>query len=185
LSRPQVAALAVLELDGYAWRHAQAQDADVLERLAAAGSNRLLFTLPASTADFAAAISKPGFRQPMLCYHGTIPFGAAAYSLRNNHNLNLKLTCFFLQPELATLALAVYVRHLFWSLPMHRIHGQLPLVEAGPDYVRLLKAIGFREEGVVRGHVIVGGQPHDLAVMGVLREEFEDWCLTNESRLAL
>ena len=118
MSRPQVAAPAVLELDGYVWRDALAQDAEVLERIASAGSNRLLFRLPVFNADFAAALSRPGFKQPMLCHHGTIPFGAAAYSLRNHHNLNLKLTCFFLQPELGTLALAMYVRHLFWSVPL-------------------------------------------------------------------
>ena len=60
-----------------------------------------------------------------------------------------------------------------------------PVVDAGPAYVSLLRAVGFREEGVVRAHALMRGQSCDLAVLGVVREEFEAWCQTNERRLAI
>lgn len=184
INRPAPAP-AVLELDGFSWRDARSEDAEVLERLAAVGSNRPLFQLPMFTAEFMRAPSRPGFRQSMLCYHGEKEFGAAAYGMRNMQNLNVRLTCFFTEPARAAAALAIYVRHLFWGMPVHRIHAQLPVVDAGPAYVSLLRAVGFREEGVVRAHALMRGQSCDLAVLGVVREEFEAWCQTNERRLAI
>ena len=180
-----MASPAVLELDGYAWRPVHAEDADELDRLASRGSNRSLFNLPATAADFVASMGSRGFELPMLCQHGPSSFGAAFVSLRSNRNLNMMVTCFFATPEVAALALALYVRHLFWSTPFHRVHAQIPLVDGGEAYVALLTGAGLREEGVVHGHVMFGGQPHDLAVLGVLREEFEAWCREKESRLAL
>ena len=185
MSGVQAASPAVLALGGFAWRDATTGDAETLERLAGSGSNRRLFNLQTSAADFARALDQPDFRQPMICSQGSEAIGAAFFGLRSNRNLNLRLGCFFADLEGAALAVALYVRHLFWGLPLHRIHAQIPLLEGGPAYVSLLKGAGFREEGVVRGHVMFGGRPYDLAVLGVLREEFETWCLENESRIAL
>jgi hypothetical protein len=183
--RPGRPSPAVLELDGFAWRTAGPSDAPALEALAARSTNRVLFSLPASEAEFAARMGRAGFRTPMLCLRGSKPFGAAATNLRNNRSLNLRLVCFFADPARAALPLAAYVRHLFWSLPLHRVYSQLPVVGGATAYVRLLKRAGFQEEGVVHGHAVIGGRPRDLAVLGVLREEFENWCRENEKRLAL
>ena len=176
---------AILELGGFTWRDGGPQDAAALQELAGRGSNRALFQLPEFTTEFMREPSKPGFRQTMVCHHRSVPFGAGAYNMRSLQSLNLKLICFFVEPELAACALAMYVRHLFWGLPLHRVHAQLPLDEAGAAYVRLLKAVGFRDEGVVRAYALMDGQPCDLAVLGVLRAEFDDWCKTNEPRLSL
>ena len=175
----------VLEIDGFAWRAAEPSDGPALEALAARSTNRVLFGLPGSEREFAAGVGRPGFRMAMLCLRGSKPVGAAATNLRNHRSLNLRLVCFFADPVRAALPLAAYVRHLFWSLPLHRVYSQLPMVGGATAYVRLLKGAGFQEEGVIRGHAVVGGRPRDLAVLGVLREEFETWCRENEKRLAL
>lgn len=176
---------AVLEIDGFAWRIAGPSDAPALEALAARATNRLLFSLPGSESAFEAAVGWPGFKMPMLCLRGSKPVGAAATNLRNNHSLNVRLICFFAEPVRAFLPLATYVRHLFWSLPLHRVYCQFPMVAGATAYVRLLKGAGFQEEGVIRGHALVGGKPCDVAVLGLLRVEFESWCRENENRLAL
>jgi RimJ/RimL family protein N-acetyltransferase len=51
--------------------------------------------------------------------------------------------------------------------------------------VHALEASGFQNEGLIRDHAVIGGKPCDLAVLGVLRAEFEVWCRENETRLAL
>jgi hypothetical protein len=121
----------------------------------------------------------------MLCLRGSKPVGAAATKQRNLRSLNLHLICFFADPVRAALPLAAYVRHLFWSQPLHRVYSQLPMVGGATAYVRLLKGVGFQEEGMVRGHAMVGGRPRDLVVLAVLRREFESWCRENEKRLTL
>jgi hypothetical protein len=121
----------------------------------------------------------------MLCLRGSEPIGAAATNRRNHRSMNLRLLCFFAEPARSALPLAAYVRHLFWSLPLHRVYAQLPIVVGATAYVRMLKSAGFQEEGVVRGYAVAGGRPRDLALLGLLREEFETWCRENENRLAL
>lgn len=176
---------AVLELDGFAWRDAGPADAGTLDALASHGSNRVLFNLPASTDEFLARVGRPGFRIAMLCTRDSKPIGAAATTERNNRSLNAQLMCFFAQPSEAALPLAAYLRHVFWSLPLHRIYVQLPIVRGADAYVDLLKRSGFQEEGVVIGHGMVAGNPTDVAVLGLLRREFEGWCHEHEKRLAL
>ena len=175
----------ILALDDFAWRDAGPFDATALEALAARDGNRLLFNLPSSAEDFAVRLGGPGFRRPMLCHRRGRAFGAAATRARDQRSANLVLMCFFNQPATAVLPLAVYVRHLFWSAPLHRVYLQLPLIAGAASYIRLLTGAGFQEEGVVRGHGLVEGRPSDVALLGILRRDCEAWCQENESRLAL
>lgn len=175
----------ILGLDGFWWRQATADDAPTFEALAARDGNRSLFNLPASEDEFAARIGRPGFRRAMLCFNDRGPVGAAATTLRDQRSLNLQLMCFFNKPAEAVKPLAVYVRHVFWSSPLHRVYVQLPLLAGATAYIRLLLGSGFQQEGVVRGHAYVDGRPRDVAVIGLLRRDFEAWCRENELRLAL
>ena len=161
-----------------------AADAPAFEALAARDGNRVLFNLPASE-DECARVGRPGFPAEGVLLNGTSPIGAAATTLRDQRSLNLQLMCFFNQPARAVKPLAVYVRHLFWSVPLHRVYVQLPLVAGATSYIRLLAGAGFKQEGVVRGHALVDGRARDVAVIGLLRRDFEAWCRENESRLAL
>ena len=175
----------VLELDGFVWRRAYADDAIALESLAARGANRRLFNLPTSAEAFAARIGRPGFTLPMLCTRGAQPFGAAATTRRNLRSLNAQLLCFFAQPARAAVPLATYLRHVFWTVPLHRVYVQLPLVAGASAYVRLLTACGFQQEGVLRNYAVLDERLFDVAGFGLLRPEFEEWCRENESRLKL
>ena len=156
-----------------------------METLAAHGSNRVLFGLPGSEEEFTFGLQHGEIRRPMLCLQGTTAIGASAITNRNLRSLNLRLLCFFLHPDTALLPLAALVRHIFWVLPMHRIYVQLPLVRGATAYANLMRRAGFSDEGVVRAHARIGDRLYDVAALGILRREFEAWCLENEQRLAL
>ena len=175
----------MLEVGGFAWRFATSDDAGVLDRLAAEGANRVLFSLPATEQEFAARLRGQGYRLAMLCTSGARLFGAAAITARSNRDLNAMIACFFVDPSDATLSLALYVRHVFWAQPVHRLYTQLPLVQAVDEYRSLLASVGFQEEGVVARHAIIAGESRDVAVFGLLRPEFEAWCQDKDARLLL
>lgn len=175
----------VLELDQFSWRPALPSDALALESLAAQGTNRALFALPKTEHDFMLEIGRPGFRLPFICSHGHETVGVAATTLRNQRSLNVQLICFFKEPSASSLPLAIYVRHIFWTLPLHRVYVQIPLITGAHEYIDLLKRVGFIDEGVVRSHALIDGETYDVAALGLLREEFEAWCHKNESRLAI
>ena len=175
----------VLEIAGCVWRDATAADAHSLAALADLNNHRAMFDLPRSEDEFAERVNRPGFVLAMLCLRGAKPVGVGATRLRNWRSLNLSLVSFFEEPASSTLLLAAYVRQVFWSLPMHRIYLQLPLVSGAEAYRRLFTSVGFIEEGVINGHGIAGAKPLDVAVLGILRRDFEDWCQRNESSLSL
>jgi hypothetical protein len=182
--RPGRPSPAVLEIGGYAWRPALPSDGPAIQAVAAHGANHVLFNLQGTEAEIAAGIGGPGFRQPMLCLQGSTPVGFGATTNRNPASQNLQMKCFFVDPG-AVLPLAAYVRHLFWSIALHRIYAQLPVVNGADAYIRLLTGAGFHDEGVVRGHALVDGRPCDVAVLGVLRGEFQAWCHEHNSQLIL
>ncbi len=39
--------------------------------------------------------------------------------------------------------------------------------------IRLYQSIGFREEGVLRDHVIIDNKPYNLTILGLLREDID------------
>ena len=175
----------VLELDGFTWRFATPADGSLLDELAGCGANRTIFNLPGSPDEFAARVGGGGLRMAMLCVRDASAIGAAAFAARSHRDLNALLIGFFREPSTAVLPLAAYVRHLFWTLPLRRLHLQIPLVPGAADYVTLFKEAGFTQEGVVPDHALLAGRPCDVAVLGLLRTEFDAWCLTRQSRLVL
>jgi len=175
----------VLELDGLRWREASPDDAAELAQLVAASHADLAYGLPLSEAAIGAALNRPGLRHAMLCTRGPRVVGAAATRNRNQQAQNLQLACLFARPAGAGAALAVYVRHLFWSLPLHRVYAQFPAVPGTAGQERLLRAAGFTCEGRLAGQALIGGRALDLLCYGLLRRDFDRWCQENEPRLAL
>lgn len=174
-----------MELDGLRWRSADATDATEIASLVSSDHNRMLFGLPTSEEEIAVTIGKPGFRIPMLCLRGAEAIGVAATTRRDMRNGNVQLLCAFAEPKGSSLALAMYLRQLFWSWPFNRVHAQIPSIAGAPDHVQLLCSVGFQEEGVVRDHAVIDGRPVSVIVLGLLRRDFEAWCQTHETRLLL
>jgi len=78
-------------------------------------------------------------------------------------------------------ALALYVRRVFWSHPLHRLYAVLPgRLPQSRGYEDLLRECGFVNEGTLVGHLMVKRRLLDLDVFGLLRSEFDDWCRQRE-----
>src|SRR5258706_8923175 len=120
----------------------------------------------------------------MLCTHESRVIGAAATTRRDMRNRHVQLLCSFIDPATAARALAIYVRHLFWSMPFNRVHAQIPVADGAQAYVELMGRIGFANEGTVHDHALIGGRPHSVVVMGLLRREFEAWIEVDEKQLS-
>jgi len=91
----------------------------------------------------------------------------------------------FVDPPSSVAGLALFVRHVFWNFPLHRLHTQIPTLDLTTEYIRLFEGAGFVDEGRLRAHTLVAGQAFDAAALGLLRPDFEAWCSEHEPRLAL
>jgi RimJ/RimL family protein N-acetyltransferase len=70
---------------------------------------------------------------------------------------------------IGTEATACLVGYGFETLNLERIWLEVPAFNERA--IRLYERVGFRREGVLRGHAYAAGQRHDVVVMGVLRGE--------------
>jgi RimJ/RimL family protein N-acetyltransferase len=68
-------------------------------------------------------------------------------------------------------AIGLALRHGFEGLGLRRVHL---ITDADNERgIRCYEKCGFRREGVLRGHRVRYGEPLDMVVMGVLRDEWE------------
>lgn len=179
---------ALLELGPFALRPLVPGDAPFVHRLGGAGHNRLVVELPGSVAECRAYLEELGssaWALPMACTRQGVDFGLCFTALSNLHSLNGYLLALFEEPRQAGPALALYVRHAFWSFPLRRFYVQFPLTDPPHGYEQLYPAAGFAAEGVMAGHALLGGREHDVATFGLLRSDFDRWCQQREPRLAL
>lgn len=73
----------------------------------------------------------------------------------------------------ATEAAAALLEYGFERLGLERIHAaHFP---RNPASGRVLQKLGMRHEGTLRSHLVKWDVPEDLAVYGILREEFTPW----------
>ncbi len=61
------------------------------------------------------------------------------------------------------------IKHMFAEFPLNRITATPPDIYFGT--IRLLKKLGFKQEGVKREAVLLGGRWVNLVNMGILRSE--------------
>lgn len=176
-----------MELDGDSLRGLSSDDLPALLRLRAAGPADV-FELPGSPAEtdgFFQALAQRPWSLPMLCSHDGEPVGLCLMSVAQLRNLNAYLVALFAEPAVATGLLALYIRHAFWSFPLHRLYVHVPTVKEFKPYEDLYSSVGFRSEGVLTAHIPIGSGRGDAMVLGVLRDEFEAWCAANRPELSL
>lgn len=179
---------AVLELDGISIRPLDAANAGVVVSLLGMRGHNLIVDLPrdpAAIAQMFGALAGQPWTLPLAAVRDNECIGVCTSALADVKAMHTSFTTMFVEPAEATLALAMCVRHLFWSFPVRRFHAQIPDTDLTREYVGLLESVGFVDEGRLRQHAIVGSQPFDVVSLGLLRADFEQWCEREEPRLAL
>ncbi|MEA2682380.1 MAG: hypothetical protein QOK05_708 [Chloroflexota bacterium] len=111
---------------------------------------------------------------PMVLLQEEQPVGAALIAPADTQHLNGRLVVLAGEPRRCTDALALYIRHAFWSHPIHRLYAIAP--RGYTSHLELLRGCGFVDEGRLLGHLRVGARMQDLDVLGLLREDFDRWC---------
>ena len=138
-----------------------------------------------AVAQLLAQLATSPWALPMAILHGEHCVGMATTSLANVKSLNASVLAMFVEPSTAADGFALYLRHVFWNFPLHRVHAQVPLLDLTREYLTLFASVGFVDEGRLTDHAIVAGQPFDAAALGLLRSDFETWCAANAPELVL
>jgi hypothetical protein len=135
--------------------------------------------------DFIATIRGSPWSTPMVLEKNAEPVGLALISSADTHSRNGRVTVLARRdPRECRVPFELYLRHAFWSHPLHRLYAVLPLRLPIPgSYADLLTGCGFVDEGHLKAHFNFLGYRRDIAVFGLLRSEFDAWC--RESRPAL
>jgi hypothetical protein len=185
-TKPKPAA-GFLELDTCSLRRLTAHDWPIIKHL---GDNAPadVFELPRTEAGldgFVADLTGKAWSLPLLSFDNGNPIGLCFMSITQVKDLNAYLVALFTKPAESRKALALYIRHAFWSYPLHRLYTQLPSSTVTAAHIDLLTSCGFEREGILREHITTDGDPQDAVVMGLLRDEFESWCVETEPRLSL
>jgi hypothetical protein len=176
-----------MELGDFAIRRLSEDDFPTLRPLAEALPADI-FAMPSTDTEFRAFVGEVASRVwslPLVCVRAGDPVGMCFMNVAQFKNLNAYLVALFVQPEEAALPLALYIRHAFWSFPLHRLYVQLPATAAAIPHLETLERVGFQREGTLVAHVKAARGPQDVIVVGLLRDEFERWCKQNEPRLEL
>jgi hypothetical protein len=141
-------------------------------------------SLEVESADFVAAVRAMPWSTAMVLEQDREAMAVAVITSVDTHSRNGRLVLLTQAPQRCQTALGLYLRHVFWSHPLHRLYAVLParLPQSG-GYAELLHGCGFVDEGHLVAHLSWKGRRHDMAVFGLLRPEFDSWC--RESRPAL
>jgi hypothetical protein len=143
-------------------------------------------SLEVESADFVAAVRAMPWSTAMVLEQDREAMAMAAITSVDTHSRNGRLVLLTPAPRRCQTALGLYLRHAFWSHPLHRLYTVLParLPQSG-GYAELLKGCGFVDEGHLVAHLAWKGRRHDLAVFGLLRSEFDSWCRERHPALLL
>ena len=147
-----------------------------------------VFQLPLSEAAFRGFVKRieaEPWSMPMVCRRRERTVAAFVLTLASPKNANAFLLALLQAPADDAIALALYVRHAFWTYPLHRLYVQLADKAALEPYRDAYQAAGFLSEGVLTAHLMDGGEARDAVVLGLLRSDFDSWCREREPRLAL
>jgi len=177
----------ILELGSVSLRPLAGADYTTVEPILRVTPSEVL-ELPPSEAAFRGLlerVSRHPWGLPMLCFDGAEPVAAFMLALPSPKNLNASVVALAIEPASSATMLALYLRHAFWSFPLHRIFAEVPLTPASAPHESLYVAAGFQREGVFRAHYFAGDAPADVSVLGLLRAEFDAWCAVHEPAISL
>lgn len=187
-AHPPAPAPAIVELDGWSLEPLTEDDAPLVVELMGIRGHRYLLDLAADESSMRliiAELARQTWAMPMAAIRDDACAGFMTTAFPNLRSLNVGVGGLFVDPALAVLPFAMYVRHLFWSYPLHRLHAQIPDMDLTREYHDLFAAVGFTDEGRLVQHSIAGGQMFDMVQFGILRPDFEAWTAAHEPRLAL
>ncbi|MGH9086222.1 MAG: GNAT family N-acetyltransferase [Acidimicrobiales bacterium] len=179
---------AVVELDGWSLQPLVPDHAPLVAQLLGLRGNRYILEMAPDVGTIRTALAelpRQPWSLPLAIVRDEELVGVATTALPNVKALHASLVALFVDPPSATLGLAMAVRHLLWSFPLHRLHAQVPAMDLTTEYVDLFRSVGFEDEGRFTAHAMIAGQPFDMVVLGLLRTDFERWCVDHEPRLRL
>ncbi|MBV8301031.1 MAG: GNAT family N-acetyltransferase [Candidatus Dormibacteraeota bacterium] len=169
---------AMLEFEGFSLQPLSAKNAGAIIELHRRPWNAASVDVPATPEQIVQLLGILDTRPlalPMMVVKDNRIVAVASPTMGNVRNLTAYFFAVFDDGEHVHRGLAAFVRHVFWSLPLHRLYLQVPVVEASDRYREMMAAVGFRDEGTMAGHVLVAGEPRDVAVLGMLRSDFDAW----------
>ncbi|HEV1997638.1 MAG TPA: GNAT family protein [Candidatus Dormibacteraeota bacterium] len=135
---------------------------------------------------FIAAVRAEPWSTPMMLAADGEPVAVAMIGAADTQHRHGRLVVLAVLPREVVAPLTMYLRHVFWSYPLHRLYVVLPSrVAAVAAYADLLRSCGFVQEGTMVGHLRVATRMIDLDLFGLLRPEFDEWCRQNRPALAL
>jgi hypothetical protein len=184
---PERPASSVSSSDGAEIRPLLDDDYPLVRELYRFGDNAIVVgSLDVERADFVSAIRAETWSNPMVLLQEGELVGSVAVAVADTQNRHGRLLVMARAPERCRVALALYLRHVFWSHPLHRLYAMLPArLPQAKSYAELLHDCGFVDEGSLIAHLTIREELYDLDVFGLLRSEFDDWCRDNKPELQL
>jgi hypothetical protein len=177
---------AIVELDGWSIEPFEDDDAPLLVELLGQRGHRYVLDVPIDDAvlrTILGELRRQPWTMPVAFVRDDACAGFGTTALANVRSLNASIGALFVDPDASAIPLAMYVRHLFWTFPLHRLYTQIPDMDLTREYVELLRSVGFAEEGRLTSHAMIGGQTFDMVALGLLRADFERWIDEHEPRL--
>ncbi len=178
---------AITQLDGISLQPLEPAHAPIVASLLSMRGHRFILDIPSDEATLTQLLAELGrqtWTLPLAAVVGGECLGVVTTALANVKSLHASITALFVDPTTATTALAMGIRHLFWTFPLHRVHAQIPDMDLTREYVDLLTSVGFVDEGRLQDHLVLAGRSFDVVTLGLLRTDFEAWCSDNEPRLS-
>ncbi len=179
---PAIAALDDWRIDAF-----RMDDIPLLSQLLHQRGHRYLLEVPTdedSLRTIIGGLSKQPWSMPIAILKGEDLAGFGTTALPNLQALHASVAALFVDPAEGRTPLAMYLRHVFWSFPLRRLHTQVPELDLTREYIDLLQSVGFVVEGRLLEHANIGGQTFDVVALGLLRTDFEAWSAEHEPRLA-
>ena len=98
---------------------------------------------------FVAGMSRMPWAMPYVCLEGGNAAAVCFLNVPQPKHLSAFLVALLARPSEAGLPLALYIRHAFWSYPLHRLFTHVPALPDSEPYRDALLGIGFKREGVL------------------------------------